>query len=151
MSEERIRQFWTSFRTRHPEVPEQPPDAFHFCDNEADANVCADLVVTGRKVATATSLAELEIAGLPPPSPGDLAIITDFSGRPRAVIRTTSVEVRRFAEIDAEFARSEGEGDLSLAWWRDAHRAYYRRVLSGSGISVDDGLLIACERFEVVP
>ena len=145
-----LESFWAGFRTRHPDAPEQVPDAFHFCDNERDADVCADLVVAGQKLATASSLAELEIAGLRPPSPGDWAIVTDFSGRPRAVIRTTSVEMRRFADVDAEFARTEGEGDLSLAWWRQAHRAYYERVLAGSGVIVDDDLAIACERFEIL-
>ncbi|MFX6330650.1 ASCH domain-containing protein, partial [Acinetobacter baumannii] len=66
------------------------------------------------------------------------------------VIRTISVDIRRFADVDADFARTEGEGDLTLEWWRAAHRAYYERVLAGSGYTVDDDLLIACERFEVV-
>lgn len=66
------------------------------------------------------------------------------------MIRTLSVEVRRFGDVDEDFARAEGEGDGSLAWWREAHEAYFTRVLAGSGYVVNDDLEIACEQFEVV-
>jgi uncharacterized protein YhfF len=61
-----------------------------------------------------------------------------------------ATEIRRFSDVDAEFARADGEGDGSLSWWRTAHRDYYTRVLSGSGQTVDDDLAIVCERFEVL-
>lgn len=125
-------------------------DVFHFCDNPVDADICADLVARGVKRATACSLAELELEGRPLPQAGDLAIVTTWDGQAVAVIRTTDVTVRRFGDIDAEFAATEGEGDGSLAWWREAHRSYYTRVLAGSGVEVDEDLLIACEIFECV-
>jgi uncharacterized protein YhfF len=63
---------------------------------------------------------------------------------------TYAVEIRRFAEVDEDFARAEGEGDGTLSWWRNAHRDYFTRVLAGSSYEVDDKLEIACERFELV-
>jgi uncharacterized protein YhfF len=141
---------WQRYREIDPTAPAEASAVFHFCDNQKDADICANLVVAGGKRATASSLAELEQAGLPVPKAGDHSIITDWSGEARAVIRTTSVDIRKFGEVDADFARDEGEGDLTLEWWRAAHRAYYERVLAGSGHAIDDDLLIACERFEVV-
>ncbi|PJI88587.1 ASCH domain-containing protein [Sphingomonas koreensis] len=141
---------WRRYREIDPAAPAEASAVFHFCDNQEDADICADLVAAGRKRATASSLAELDSAGLPLPKTGDYSIITGWNGEARAVIRTTSVDIRRFADVDADFARTEGEGDLTLEWWRAAHRAYYERVLAGSGYTVDDDLLIACERFEVV-
>ncbi|MGB3722139.1 MAG: ASCH domain-containing protein [Pacificimonas sp.] len=145
-----VEQLWTRYRALHPDTPAALPLVYHFCDNEKDADICAALVASGRKRATATSLVELEMAGDPLPRTGDLAIITTYAGQAVALIRTTSVETRRFADVDEDFARREGEGDLTLDWWRDAHRAYYRRVLAGSAYVVDDDLGIACEGFEVV-
>lgn len=141
---------WQRYRLVDSSAPVEAQAVYHFCDNQEDADGCADLVVAGQKRATASSLAELELAGLPAPEAGDYAVITGWSGEARAVIRTTSVEIRKFGDVDAEFAREEGEGDLTLEWWRSAHRAYYERVLADSDYAVDDDLLIACERFEVV-
>lgn len=141
---------WQRYREIDPSAPADIPAVYHFCDNRQDADGCADLVVAGQKCATASSLAELDLAGIPVPETGDYSVITGWSGEARAVIRTTSVDIRRFGDVDADFARTEGEGDLTLEWWRTAHRAYYERVLAGSSYAADDDLLIACERFEVV-
>lgn len=141
---------WQRFRALNPSASETPPFAFHFCDLKDDADECARLVVQGQKRATATSLAELDLNGDELPKPGDYAIMTDFEGVAMAVIRTTSVEIKRFGDVDAQFAWDEGEGDRSLEWWRDAHRGYFHRVLANSGVVVDDDLMIACERFETV-
>ena len=145
-----VEALWTRYRALDPAAPAQTPIAYHFCDNEADARTCLALVLAGTKRATACSLAELEAAGAPIPAAGDFAIVTDWAGVAKAVLRTTAVEVRRFGDVDAAFAAAEGEGDGSLAWWREAHHGYFSRVLAGSGHAVDDDLLIACEHFEVV-
>lgn len=145
-----VQELWARYRAENPEAPPDVPATFHFCDNEEDADICAALVVAGIKRATAASLAEFSLSGDPLPKPGDFAVITDWAGDPKAIIRTISVEIRRFADVDEEFARTEGEGDGTLAWWRAAHRAYYERVLAGRGPPVDDELEIACERFELV-
>ena len=50
----------------------------------------------------------------------------DGRGQPRCVIETTEVTYRRFGEVDAAFAYEEGEGDRSLAYWRNAHRRLFR-------------------------
>ncbi len=141
---------WALYRSQFPDAPDAPVATFHFCDNQKDAAICLQLVLDGQKRATAASLPEYELCGDPLPQPGDLNMVTDFAGGAHAIIRTTSVELRKFSEVDAQFARDEGEGDLSLEWWRKAHRAYFERVLADTDIVVDDDLMIACERFEVV-
>lgn len=142
--------FWARYRAANPGAPAEVPAIVHFCDNQEDADMCAELVVAGRQSATAPSLAELRRAGDPLPSVGDLAIVTNWAGEAKALIRTCSAEVRSFSEVDEEFAQAEGEGDGSLGWWRTAHRAYYTRTLAGSGQILDDDLAIVCERFELL-
>lgn len=145
-----VESLWNSFRASHPDVPEHPGAVFHFCDNQGDADLCARLVQQGDKRATACSLAELDLGNEPLPSPGDLAVVTDWAGAAVAIIRTSRVDVVPFCEVTEDFAATEGEGDKSLAWWRKAHEAYYRRVLSGTEHAFSEDMLIACERFEVL-
>lgn len=144
------RALWDRYRALHPDAPELPYESFHFCDNQQDADICADLVVRGIKRATAASVEELKLLDMRPARVGDVSVVTTWDGEAVAIIETTAIEVRRLGDVDEAFALREGEGDKTLAWWRTAHEAYYRRVLEGTGIRVDDDLLIVCEHFERV-
>ena len=66
------------------------------------------LVRDGPKRATASLRSWYEQDGEPMPQPGDLSAALDGHGDPLCVIRTTTVEVRRFADVDEEFAWEEG-------------------------------------------
>ena len=72
----------------------------------------------------------------------------DGAGEPRALLRTTQVEVAPFDQVGEDFASAEGEDDRSLASWRAEHEKYWRRVLGDDRFSVD--LSVVQERFEVV-
>jgi uncharacterized protein YhfF len=84
------------------------------------------------------------------PVVGEYSVILDGRGTGRCIIRTTSVEIVPFGEVDAEHARLEGEGDLSLEYWRASHWAYYTRELAAFGLTSEADMPIVCERFEVV-
>jgi uncharacterized protein YhfF len=127
-----------------------PPPAWAFGDNPRLADELLDLVLAGTKTATATSVAELELGDEPIPQAGDLSIILDGSGRPRALIRTTGVEIVPFGQITEAQASLEGEGDGSLASWRREHEAYFRRVLAEIGTEFSPDLPIAFETFELL-
>ena len=43
-------------------------------------------------------------------------------------IKTTSVRKCRFCDVDASWARTEGEGDLSLTHWRTVHLAFFTKI-----------------------
>ncbi len=132
--------------------PATDPPAWSFADTPRLADELLQAVLDGRKTGTSTSVLELTDDGEPVPQPGELSIVLDGAGAPRAVIRTTSVRIAAFDDVDAEFAASEGEDDLSLAAWREGHARYFRRVLERRGIRVDSvsRLEVVLERFEVV-
>jgi len=67
-------------------------------------------------------------------------------GEPLCVIRTTLVETRRFADVDEEFAWTEGEGDRSLAYWREAHIRFF----TASGTPPEDDTEVVLERFDLL-
>lgn len=127
-----------------------PPPAWSFGDNPALADELLALVLAGEKTATTTSVAELEAAGEPIPQVGELSILLDGAGHPRALIRTTEVRRARFGDVDEEYAAREGEDDRTLTSWRREHAKYFRRVLEGTGTPVDDDLELVLETFEVV-
>lgn len=107
-------------------------------------------MLAGEKTGTSTAVAELTAAGEPEPQVGELSIVLDGAGHPRALIRTTQVRRARFGDVDEAFAASEGEDDRTLASWRREHERYWRRVLAGTGVEVDDDLDVLLETFEVL-
>lgn len=121
-------------------------DAFAFGDSSRMATDLAALVVTGRKRATSSLLAEYDADGEPLPAVGACSVVLDGDGRPVALIRTREVSVEPFRDVDAAFAWEEGEGDRSLRFWREAHRVFFAR----SDPRFSDDSPVVCERFELV-
>ena len=146
-----VLRLWHSFQECNPEFKTHPiPESFCFCDNEKDANECADLVVRGIKQATSTSLWWFHTFSVPLPIEGDLNIITDWEGIARAVIRTTKVEQIAFQDIDEAYARIEGEGDQSLDYWRNVHWEYYTREMEPFEEMPSEDMIIVCQHFETL-
>ena len=143
--------FWADFLSETGRAENAPLyDAFHFDDNEKDANELAALVLSGNKAATASLLWEYDGNGKRAPAPGDLSIVTDWAGSPLCVIETTAVDVTAFEDVDEDFAAAEGEGDGSLRHWRVAHEAYFGRVCERLGREPSTHMEVVCERFRVV-
>ena len=105
-----------------------PYTAWGFGSSPEQATELGLLVRDGPKRATA-SLASSYAEDEPMPSPGDLG-----------------VEVRAFGEVDEEFAWTEGEGDRSLAYWREAHIRFF----ATQGTPLDETTPVVLERFDLV-
>jgi uncharacterized protein YhfF len=142
--------FWDQFAKATGGADEERfYEAFYFSDNEEVANELAELVLQGTKRATASLLSSYAAEQKRLPRPGDLSIVTNWSGQPLCVIETLSVEVLPFSEVTADFAATEGEGDGSLAFWRDAHRKFFSRECAAAGREFSESMKIVCERFAV--
>jgi uncharacterized protein YhfF len=114
--------------------------SFAFGDGPALADELLDLVIKGIKTATCSTEDEPNTS-----TSGERWIVLDGSGTPRCVIETVEISYRRYNEVDAAFAHDEGEGDRSLAYWRDAHRRYFTRMGRFS-----EDMMLMCERFRLV-
>jgi uncharacterized protein YhfF len=79
-----------------------------------------------------------------------ISITLNGAGEPICIIETTEVTQRRFNEIDEDFARSEGEGDLTLCYWREAHTNFFSRILPKVGKEFSTDMPLVCERFHVI-
>ncbi len=121
-----------------------------FGDSLELADELGQLVVSGVKTATSSSLWMWESEGTLLPQPGLLSIILDGRDQPICIIETTEVSVCRFNAVDEDFARDEGEGDLSLAYWREAHTAFFTRQLAKIEKNFTEEMPLVCERFRVI-
>jgi hypothetical protein len=63
----------------------------------------------------------------------------------RAILETVELKRPRFGDVDAAFAHDEGEGDRSLADWRQMHATYFTRR---GEFSPD--MELYCERFTLI-
>ncbi len=143
--------FWSAFEAEGGnDFSSRFYEAFHFADSEAVANSLSRLVLAGVKRATAGLVWSFENADRPPPAPGDLSIVTDWSGQPQCIIETIAVTVVPFQEVSAEFASVEGEGDGSLEYWQREHWECFGRECARIGKEPSLTMPVLCERFRVV-
>lgn len=153
MGEGKVEDFWLAYLERLPgDSPAQDEgyEAWSFGDGPEMADELGALVLAGQKTATCSALWELEADGEPPARPGEKSVILDGKDEPLCIIETTEVEIRRFDEVDEQFAREEGEGDCSLEYWREAHRRFFARTLPRIGRHFAEDMPLVCERFCVI-
>ncbi len=143
---ETIAEFWEAFCAATGVTSSYTAWAFG-ADNDPDQQTrLGTLVLEGPKRATAGRLADHDPETDPVPRPGDHSVILDGDGLPLCIIETTRVEIRRFDDVDEDFAWTEGEGDRTLAWWREAHLAFFDRV----GTPIDSDTPLVLEWFDLV-
>lgn len=206
MDDTEIRAFWVDARVRAGLNPVEsyigatgadtvPPPAWSFGSSPEQADRLLELVLAGRKTATASVLWEYEAEArarlatsdehgrdddgqdedgqdgeghgggargrgegdtlidtgvdldLDLPAPGSLSILLDGHDSPRALIRTTHVEVVRFGDVDEDHARREGEGTLEQ--WRAQHLRFFEEH-APVGQRVDEETRVVLERFVAV-
>jgi uncharacterized protein YhfF len=121
-----------------------------FGDSPELSQSLIDLIRTGSKRAGASLLWGHEHEGEPVPSVGDIGIVLDHLDQPTLVTRVTSVEVCEFEQVTEKFAALEGEGDLSLNWWRKAHWEFFSRECASIGRTPDRSMQVVCVAFEVL-
>lgn len=147
-----------------------PPPAFSFGATPQESDRLLDLVLAGRKTATTSVLWEYEeearargraqqeeegsgdtlvetALDLALPAPGSLSIVVDGREMPRALIRTTHVDVVPFREVDEAHARRDGMESLEA--WRAEHRRFFTEH-APAGQRLTEETMVVLERFVVV-
>ncbi|WP_300528245.1 ASCH domain-containing protein [Maricaulis sp.] len=142
--------FWRRFQDATGDTSDKPFDIDQFGDSEAMGDELLELVLAGTKQATCALARWYEGREHRPPKVGDLSIITDGRGKPRCVIRTTSVEIKPITQADAQFAWDEGEGDRSFEWWLREHIKFWQREAEREGFVFSTDMDAVFERFELV-
>ena len=140
------KEMWLMFSRKNRPMTDEY-DAWAF-GGEPDA--LAHLVTEGRKTATASVYELYEYDNEELPQAGDYSVILDSSDNAVCIIRNTDVRVVPFRDVDEDHARREGEGDLSLDYWRNVHRELFTSWLEEAGRKLKEDTPVVLETFEVV-
>jgi uncharacterized protein YhfF len=121
------------------------PQAWSFGDSPEMADDLGGLVMQGKKTATCSRYVGENILEF-----ATISILLNGKGEPWGVVETTEITVKRYCDVTAEWAAAEGEGDLSLAYWRNEHWTYFARGAEEGGYEMSDDMPLVCERFRII-
>ncbi|MGH6611826.1 MAG: GNAT family N-acetyltransferase [Burkholderiaceae bacterium] len=146
----RVAHAWSDY-CRMSKLPESTPyQAWYFGDSAPLAHALAELVLHGPKRATAALGLAADALPQTAAVPNGYSVVTELDGTPRAVIRTTVLERRKFRDVDAAFAWDEGEGDRTLDDWKRAHWNYFSRECEKLDCTMSEDVEVCLERFELL-
>ena len=112
-----------------------------------DPDGLARLALDGGKTATSSAHPLYALGDEPLPEAGEYSVILDSRNQAVCVIRTERVAVVPYRDVTADHARREGEGDCSLAFWRQVHEAFFTEELARAGMVFRQDLPVVCEEF----
>lgn len=112
-------------------------------------------ILDGSKTSTTGLVVDYEHAGESLPEVGTRSVVIDSDDQPVAIIEVTGVRVVPLAQVDLAHVVDEGEGDTSVAEWREGHEGFWhseemRAALDDPDFTVDDTTPAVLERFRVV-
>jgi uncharacterized protein YhfF len=153
MTKETVQAYWQTFLSTLP--PDSPYRTKTYTsegwgDSPEMADELGGLIAQGIKTGTCSALWEWEAEEEALPEKGMITIVLDGKGQPLCIVEATQVTIRNYNEVDADFARAEGEGDLSLEYWREAHRNFFSRTLPKIGKEFSEEMPLVCEKFKVI-
>lgn len=139
----KISEFWQGFKKEYA-IETDSYAAYAF---GVDEDELAQLVLSGKKTATSSLYLAYEFENEPLPQVGAYNMILDSQEQPVCITQTKQVYLYPFNEITAEFAKKEGEGDLSLHYWQVVHEAFFQSVCHEMGTKFSSEMLVVCEEF----
>ena len=137
---------WNQYKEINP-LAGPEPEAWAF---GAAPDLLAELVAKGVKTATASAYDEYVHFEEELPKVGDLDVVLNGQGQAVAIIETTKVTVLPFRDVSVDHAYKEGEGDRSLAYWRQVHEELFTKWLADIGLTFSPESKVVLEEFQVV-
>ena len=151
MTEESIKAYWQKFLpTRLEDSPYRAKT--YIAEGWGDSPELADelgaLIFQGIKTGICSPLWEWQAEEKPVLQIGLITIALDGRGEPLCIVETVEVTIRKYNEVDGDFAHAKG--DLSPEYWREAHRNFFSRTLHKIGKQFSEDMPLVCERFKVI-
>ena len=139
-------EMWNAYKKINPSIGDEI-DAWAFGE---EPDLLADLVLRGEKTATASAydLYALEAESLP--QEGTFDVILDSQNQAVSIVEITKVSVQPFNQVSAPPAYKEGEGDKSLAYWRQVHEDCFAEWLKEAGLTFTPESKVVLEEFSKV-
>ena len=126
------------------------PDSWGFGDSPEMADDLLNYVLTGEKTATSGMVLDFEHDGDPIPKIGDKSIILNGKDEPACIIEYTNVQLKKYNEVDKEFALKEAEGFKSLQDWQEVHWAFFSRRCEVLKVPLHDQIDLVCLEFKLI-
>ena len=121
-----------------------------FAGNSQITDELLSLYLQGKKTAGSSLVKDFLTAGDPLPQVGDHWIYLDSCSEPRCILRTDRIVTYKFRDIPLEIPVAEGEGDLSIEYWKRVHSELYKPYLNQWGISDLSEATVITEFFSLV-
>ena len=139
-------EMWNAYKQINPSIGDEI-DAWAFGE---EADLLVDLVLRGEKTATASAydLYALEAESLP--QEGTFDVILDSHNQAVCIVEIIKVSVQPFNQVSAQHAFKEGEGDKSLAYWRQVHEDCFAEWLREAGLNFTPESKVVLEEFRKV-
>ena len=139
-------QMWQAYKILNQSIGDKI-DAWAF---GVEADYLAELVLMGQKTATSSAFDLYAVGNEPLPKENELSVILDSKENAICIIETTKVEVIPFKEVSEDHAYKEGEGDKSLAYWRQVHEDFFKDCLGEAGLTFTPDSKVVLEEFRKV-
>lgn len=139
-------EMWNAYKKINPSIGDEI-DAWAF---GVEADLLADLVLRGEKIATASAYDLYALEDEPLPQEGTFDVILDSRNQAICIVEITKVSVQPFHQVSAEHAYKEGEGDKSLAYWRQVHEEFFTEWLEEAGLTFTPDSKVVLEEFRKV-
>ncbi|MDU2237120.1 MAG: ASCH domain-containing protein [Streptococcus mitis] len=139
-------EMWNAYKKITPSIGDEI-DAWAF---GVEADLLADLVLKGEKMATASAYDLYALEGESLPQEGRFDVILDSQNQAVCIVKITKVSVQPFNQVSAQHAFKEGEGDKSLAYWRQVHEDFFKDWLGEAGLTFTPDSKVVLEEFRKV-
>jgi len=139
-------EMWNAYKQINPSIGDEI-DAWAF---GVEADLLADLVLKGEKTATASAYDLYAVDNAPLPQEGTFDVILDSQDQAVCIVEVTKVSVQPFHQVSADHAYKEGEGDKSLAYWRQVHEEVFTEWMSEAGLTFTPDSKVVLEEFRKV-
>lgn len=139
-------EMWNAYKQINPSIGDEI-DAWAF---GVEADLLADLVLKGEKTATASAYDLYAVDNDPLPQEGTFDVILDSQDQAVCIVEVTRVSVQPFHQVSADHAYKEGEGDKSLAYWRQVHEEVFTEWMSEAGLTFTPDSKVVLEEFRKV-
>ena len=139
-------EMWNAYKQINPSIGDEV-DTWAF---GVDADLLADLVLRGEKTATASAYDLYALEDEPLPQEGNFDVILDSQNQAVCIVEITRVSVQPFKQVSADHAYKEGEGDKSLAYWRQVHEDCFAEWLREAGLTFIPNSKVVLEEFRKV-
>ncbi len=144
--------YWEKYLQTLPKE-QRPQDAFvttGYAGTPEITDQLLELYLSGKKVAGSSIVEDFLSAGDPPPKVGNYWILLNSQAQPGCILRTEKTVINKFKEVPIEIAIAEGEGDLTLEYWKRVHLELYSPFLESWGIDDIDKASVITEFFKIV-